>query len=348
MSFNDVFLMLTVGLSSFGFAWVALGSLLPGPDSEERRTKYPLEEIKKEARGFGMGGAWLLTLFLMYMNGLDHLGVASLIGGVIAYGLVWNSAWQERKRDVSYARYKWKLNVPRLKLPPPWKLEFWFPWKGWRPLRRKVVQDDSAFLEQVAHGKGHPLATRALPQQAEVSSRTRYSTIVDATLGRIDRQPPALRKDIQTALRSASDDLKALFRMSVDHPLPSVRDQIKRVLDTVTTLIQELGHDPKDFPIIRRVFTFFLPNAVYILVKAERLTVTGQLSEVDEQRLQHTLSLISEALDLYLARMMRDEAFDLDARLTHLEHELAAEGLPPAEPTVAEALQGRERTPSAS
>ena len=125
-------------------------------------------------------------------------------------------------------------------------------------------------------------------------------------------------------IAAAGDRIKALRRLAYRFGTDPLRDTILEIADHARAILDDVERAPKDYGRMRKALTHYLKHVETI---AERLDDMARQAGAAEAmaRSRTTLGELVPVFRRYRDRMLEDEAFDIDSRLTLLEQDIGAE-----------------------
>lgn len=168
------------------------------------------------------------------------------------------------------------------------------------------------------------------------------SFLVFAVLGAILR-PKKAEMEINILLDGVTDEqLKQILKAGHEKQLVlknlrnkvsklEIKEQVDKIIDVVNRIFEDLKHDPKDVKIARQFLNYYLDSTIKILKKYTELSQHSGLSRGDVnatlEKTEHLLNKIYTAFEAQLAKLLEDDAMDLDTEVELLEQTLKMEGL---------------------
>jgi 5-bromo-4-chloroindolyl phosphate hydrolysis protein len=112
---------------------------------------------------------------------------------------------------------------------------------------------------------------------------------------------------------------------------PQIRERVDKIIDVVNRIFEDLKYDPKDVKVARQFLNYYLDSTIKILKKYTELSMHSGLANSDvSQSLSKTEELLDKiytAFEAQLAKLLEDDAMDLDTEVQLLEQTLKMEGL---------------------
>lgn len=125
------------------------------------------------------------------------------------------------------------------------------------------------------------------------------------------------------------DRLVAIVR-KLDRLGPSavpVRASLVRIVEIAQVIVDDVVRTPADFPRMRKALVHYLGHVETVADRYAYMMDVGVADADVQLRLKRGLADLELLFKDYKRRMVDDEVFDLDARLTLLEQEIASEGI---------------------
>ena len=135
--------------------------------------------------------------------------------------------------------------------------------------------------------------------------------------------PPMFREEI----RAVPGRLKALRTLAYKFGQDPLRDTILQITEHAKAIHRDVEHQPRDYNRMRKALTHYLDHVETI---AKRLSYMAEQGQPDEEALQRSRRMLGDLVPVfqrYRDKMMEDEVFDIDSRLTLLEQEIGAENV---------------------
>ena len=130
---------------------------------------------------------------------------------------------------------------------------------------------------------------------------------------------------IAEEISEAQDHIKQIRRVAWNLNSVALRDSLLRVSDAAKAICEDVVRNPGDYGRVRKALRHYLSHAAEI---ADRLAYMGRVGSADpalRERTERTIADLDTVFQGYRDRMVEDEAFDIEARLTLLETEIKGE-----------------------
>lgn len=130
---------------------------------------------------------------------------------------------------------------------------------------------------------------------------------------------------IAEELSEAQDRIKQIRRVAWNLDSVALRDSLLRVSDAAKAICEDVGRNPDDYGRVRKALRHYLSHTAEI---ADRLAYMGRVGSADpalRERTERTIADLDTVFQGYRDRMVEDETFDIEARLTLLETEIKGE-----------------------
>ena len=106
-----------------------------------------------------------------------------------------------------------------------------------------------------------------------------------------------------------------------------IAGSIGRICYSAELIIADLGRNPRDYRRLRKPLVQYLPHVETIVERYNYMETGLAIDEQTRSRTQEMLRDLEKVFMEYNRRMMKDEAYDLDARIALLESAIDAEGI---------------------
>ncbi len=133
--------------------------------------------------------------------------------------------------------------------------------------------------------------------------------------------PEMFREEI----RDAGERIKALRTLAYRFGTDPLRDTLLTITEHARAILDDVEHAPKDYPRMRKALTHYLKHVETIAGRLDYMARQGASDEAALTRSRATMGDLAAVFQRYRDRMLEDEAFDIDSRLTLLEQEIGAE-----------------------
>lgn len=135
---------------------------------------------------------------------------------------------------------------------------------------------------------------------------------------------------LETTIKDGGEKVKALIDCSKDIKDPKVRTKIARIIDVIKRIFANFEKDPKDIKQAKQFLSYYLDTSITIVRKYRDLSLQNvQSPEIASTLAKAELMLdsIEKAFEKQHARLLRDDAMDLDTEIQTLERTFNAEDL---------------------
>ncbi|HXB06442.1 MAG TPA: 5-bromo-4-chloroindolyl phosphate hydrolysis family protein [Puia sp.] len=135
---------------------------------------------------------------------------------------------------------------------------------------------------------------------------------------------------LETTMKEGGDKVKALIDCSKDIKDPAIRAKIARIIEVIKSIFANFEKDPKDIKQAKQFLSYYLDTSIKIVRKYRDLS--GQNVRSPEiaatlTKAELMLDSIEKAFEKQHARLLRDDAMDLDTEIQTLEKTFNAEDL---------------------
>ncbi|MFW5808048.1 MAG: 5-bromo-4-chloroindolyl phosphate hydrolysis family protein [Spirochaetota bacterium] len=138
-------------------------------------------------------------------------------------------------------------------------------------------------------------------------------------------------KDLKSILKSGHEKQLILTQLKDRIEKPEIRDRVDKIINVVNRIFDDLKHDPKDVRIARQFLNYYLDSTITIVQKYTDLSVHRGINSTDLSdtltKTEDLLDKIYYAFEAQLAKLLEDDALDLDTEVALLEQTLKMEGL---------------------
>ncbi len=138
-------------------------------------------------------------------------------------------------------------------------------------------------------------------------------------------------ENLKEILKTGHEKQKKLQELRNKVTKLEIKEQVDKIIDVVNRIFDDLKHDPKDVKIARQFLNYYLDSTIKILKKYTELSAHSGLnsSEVSAtlDKTEQLLNKIYTAFEAQLAKLLEDDAMDLDVEVELLEQTLKMEGL---------------------
>jgi 5-bromo-4-chloroindolyl phosphate hydrolysis protein len=153
------------------------------------------------------------------------------------------------------------------------------------------------------------------------------------------RPKPRIRFDVgegitpqllETTMKEGGEKVKALIDCANDIKDPAIRAKIARIIDVIKRIFANFEKDPKDIKQAKQFLAYYLDTSIKIVRKYRDLSAQNVRSpEIAATLTKAELMLdsIEKAFEKQHARLLRDDAMDLDTEIQTLEKTFNAEDL---------------------
>lgn len=134
----------------------------------------------------------------------------------------------------------------------------------------------------------------------------------------------------ETTMKEGGEKVKALVDCANDIKDAAVRARIARIIDVIKRIIANFEKDPKDIKQAKQFLSYYLDTSIKILRKYRDLSARNVRSPEIAATLSKAelmLDSIEKAFEKQHARLLRNDAMDLDSEIQTLEKTINAEDL---------------------
>jgi len=135
---------------------------------------------------------------------------------------------------------------------------------------------------------------------------------------------------LETTMKEGGEKVKALVDCSKDIKDPAVRAKIASIIEVINRIFANFEKDPKDIKQAKQFLSYYLDTSITIVRKYRDLSAQNVRSpEIASTLAKAELMLdsIEKAFEKQHARLLRDDAMDLDTEIQTLEQTFNAEDL---------------------
>lgn len=135
---------------------------------------------------------------------------------------------------------------------------------------------------------------------------------------------------LETTMKEGGEKVKALIDCSNDIKDPAIRTKIARIIEVIKSIFANFEKDPKDIKQAKQFLSYYLDTSIKIVRKYRDLSLQNVRSpEIASTLAKAELMLdsIEKAFEKQHARLLRDDAMDLDTEIQTLEQTFNAEDL---------------------
>ena len=135
---------------------------------------------------------------------------------------------------------------------------------------------------------------------------------------------------LESTMKEGGEKIKALVDCSKDIKDPGVRAKVARIVDVIKRIFANFEKDPKDIKQAKQFLNYYLDTSITIVRKYRDLSAQNVRSpEIAATLAKAELMLdsIEKAFEKQHARLLRDDAMDLDTEIQTLEQTFNAEDL---------------------
>ena len=140
----------------------------------------------------------------------------------------------------------------------------------------------------------------------------------------------ALTPEQQELVTERDRAVSELRRLNVNIEDPTISAQIDRMEATTQKIFSYVLEHPEKKTQIRRFLNYYLPTTIKLLNAYDRMDdagVSGTNIDGTKGKIEQMLATVATAFDKQLDALFGDEALDISADITVLEHMMAQEGL---------------------
>ncbi|GGB03016.1 5-bromo-4-chloroindolyl phosphate hydrolysis family protein [Puia dinghuensis] len=135
---------------------------------------------------------------------------------------------------------------------------------------------------------------------------------------------------LETTMKEGGEKVKALVDCANDIKDPAIRAKIARIIDVIKRIFGNFEKDPKDIKQAKQFLAYYLDTSIKIVRKYRDLSQQNVRSpEIAATLAKAELMLdsIEKAFEKQHARLLRDDAMELDTEIQTLEKTFNAEDL---------------------
>ena len=135
---------------------------------------------------------------------------------------------------------------------------------------------------------------------------------------------------LETTMKEGGEKVRALAECSRDIKDPAVQVKVARIIDVVKRIYADFEKDPKDIKKAKQFLSYYLDTSIKIVKKYRDLSLQNVRSPditATLTKAERMLDNIETAFEKQLARLLRDDALDLDTDIQTLEKTFNAEDL---------------------
>ena len=135
---------------------------------------------------------------------------------------------------------------------------------------------------------------------------------------------------LETTMKEGGEKVRALIDCSRDIKDPAIRTKVTRIIDVIKRIFANFEKDPKDIKQAKQFLNYYLDTSIKIVKKYRDLSLQNVRSPdiaATLAKAELMLDSIEKAFEKQLARLLRDDAMDLDTEIQTLEKTFNAEDL---------------------
>lgn len=174
------------------------------------------------------------------------------------------------------------------------------------------VVGKAVFPDKVYEIAGEPEPEKKEKQEPEKKPKSTGTPEVDALIKERER---------------ALSEMRRLNDNIADEKISRQIDHLEAVTDKI---IDQVVHDPKKLPQIRRFLDYYLPTTLKLLNAYDRMDaagISGSNISGTKEKVERMMDTITQAFDRQLDALFGEEALDISTDITVMENLLAREGL---------------------
>jgi len=135
---------------------------------------------------------------------------------------------------------------------------------------------------------------------------------------------------LETTMKEGGEKIGVLADCAKNINNPMVREKIGRIIDIIKRIFNNFEKDPKDIKQAKQFLSYYLDTSIKIVKKYRDLSAQNVRSPEIAATLSKAelmLDSIEKAFEKQHARLLRDDAMDLDTEIETLEKTFNAEDL---------------------
>ncbi|HXO74435.1 MAG TPA: 5-bromo-4-chloroindolyl phosphate hydrolysis family protein [Puia sp.] len=135
---------------------------------------------------------------------------------------------------------------------------------------------------------------------------------------------------LETTMKEGGEKIGVLIDCAKNISNPLVREKIGRIVDVIKRIFTNFEKDPKDIKQAKQFLSYYLDTSIKIVKKYRDLSAQNVRSPEIAATLSKAelmLDSIEKAFEKQHARLLRDDAMDLDTEIETLEKTFNAEDL---------------------
>jgi 5-bromo-4-chloroindolyl phosphate hydrolysis protein len=135
---------------------------------------------------------------------------------------------------------------------------------------------------------------------------------------------------LETTMKEGGEKIGVLIDCAKNISNPLVREKIGRIVDVIKGIFTNFEKDPKDIKQAKQFLSYYLDTSIKIVKKYRDLSAQNVRSPEIAATLSKAelmLDSIEKAFEKQHARLLRDDAMDLDTEIETLEKTFNAEDL---------------------
>ena len=141
-------------------------------------------------------------------------------------------------------------------------------------------------------------------------------------------------------LQQARDRIQSIRKIRSRIQMFTIAESIGAIADSADAMVADLTRDPGDYRRLRKALAHYLPHVEIIAERYADLMEAGSMNADIRGRAEQTLADMQRLFVEYQRRMMADDTFDLDARISLLEQEVKREGVARSETGASRSTSG--------
>ncbi len=135
---------------------------------------------------------------------------------------------------------------------------------------------------------------------------------------------------LETTMKEGGEKVKTLLDCANDIKDPAVKAKIARIVDVIKRIFENFQKDPKDIRQARQFLSYYLDTTIKIVKRYRDLSTQNVRSPdiaATLAKAELMLDSIQKAFEKQQARLLRDDAMELDTDIQTLEKTFNAEDL---------------------
>jgi len=137
-------------------------------------------------------------------------------------------------------------------------------------------------------------------------------------------------KSLQNVLRDGYDKQQRLKSLRTKVFKAEIREKLTKIIDVVDRIYADFKKEPKDIKAARQFLNYYLDSTITIVTKYTELSAQSSASAdvaASIAKSEELLDKIHAAFEAQLAKLLEDDAMNLDTEIELLEKTFKMEGL---------------------